>query len=1043
MVSHKTFLTLSFLVVATFLSVVTGVAGPPENLDDLYLVNSAGEVFTPRERTTAGDVNKHEGACVIAGPQDRRGSRSHFDIFSHDTIWTDWIGPLNQLHTMRWDLRATNTSDRTVSGLTLQLMPAITVKNLTGQDVDTLSELMETMDDYYDAIAPSDPDMEYALGITTDPDWCDRCEEPDEEPCPCGPSVAVTTSFTSGPSPATPTVLCPGDYIDFQVTYVGVPQLDDVWTGLDYEGTMLDFCFDARDVQDQYRDGVGINTNSEELAEKSNKPELEGVAADGVTPILLRFAAHGPGTVNFTITGDLGSNDGLGRLSEPATYDPAWYKNFGADVGTLDVATVPVVGDGDGQSPAHVAFVVLTAPPDYARPAVLEDDEYADRELTIDAEFTPSGDGDVVTGQLKIKVVRPAIMLLHGLWGSAAAWRWPFQIGDDRFTVHIGDYKESNMWPWSDNVPGKVRSDVRAAIQKLRDKNIAVTQADVFTSSMGGLLMRKYIADDSYIQDDNFGQGDIHKFISVDTPHKGSPWANELVEYDGRTLTTFGSIVQAVAPYTMQFFGVLGCVNCGAVGDLRTDSPLVTNLPATPVRCHAMVGDGGHDFLGYASALAIATPLIRELYCTARFLGLDIEDDILGTEHHDFIVTEDSQLGGLSAGLNCTTTFDFSLFGNWAIHLSYGDDEEYADKAVELIHRTLYGSAFANEFPAASKSRTSPPNTAKETRPITRGRGDEIEITSPTPGTIVTPGSTLPVTVEPTGGYVPVRTLVLSPADSDLDTNGAPFEMTLGIPDDAIGDITLLAFALDAGDVLVESDPVTVHVNVPASLTGLSVIPDEQFTFAYCPGQSLRVMGHYDDGVDREITSAALGTTYATDNPFAATVDSNGFITTYYVGSATITVTNGDQQATTDVNVIGANGDADSDADVDLTDYVSFHDCTSGPGVAFSPLACEVMDFDHDGDVDVADFAGFQLRFTGNPDCNGNGVSDSADIASRNSLDLNFNGVPDECEGVYDCNTNGIDDACDLGCDDHCATIPDCGSSEDCQTDGIPDECQL
>ena len=53
---------------------------------------------------------------------------------------------------------------------------------------------------------------------------------------------------------------------------------------------------------------------------------------------------------------------------------------------------------------------------------------------------------------------------------------------------------------------------------------------------------------------------------------------------------------------------------------------------------------------------------------------------------------------------------------------------------------------------------------------------------------------------------------------------------------------------------------------------------------------------------------------------------------------------------------------------------------------------------------------------TGFPDCNGNGVPDSDDIAQGTSQDCNENGVPDECDIAS-------------------------GTSQDCNLDGIPDEC--
>lgn len=51
-------------------------------------------------------------------------------------------------------------------------------------------------------------------------------------------------------------------------------------------------------------------------------------------------------------------------------------------------------------------------------------------------------------------------------------------------------------------------------------------------------------------------------------------------------------------------------------------------------------------------------------------------------------------------------------------------------------------------------------------------------------------------------------------------------------------------------------------------------------------------------------------------------------------------------------------------------------------------------------------------------DCNGNGIDDSADIASGFTPDCNANGIPDVCDiaagSTPDCNANGIPDPCEL-----------------------------
>ena len=63
-------------------------------------------------------------------------------------------------------------------------------------------------------------------------------------------------------------------------------------------------------------------------------------------------------------------------------------------------------------------------------------------------------------------------------------------------------------------------------------------------------------------------------------------------------------------------------------------------------------------------------------------------------------------------------------------------------------------------------------------------------------------------------------------------------------------------------------------------------------------------------------------------------------------------------------------------------------------------------------------------------DCNRNQVQDACDISASTSQDVDFSGIPDECE--LDCNTNAIQDRLDL--------IP-LGASTDCNANLVPDEC--
>lgn len=85
------------------------------------------------------------------------------------------------------------------------------------------------------------------------------------------------------------------------------------------------------------------------------------------------------------------------------------------------------------------------------------------------------------------------------------------------------------------------------------------------------------------------------------------------------------------------------------------------------------------------------------------------------------------------------------------------------------------------------------------------------------------------------------------------------------------------------------------------------------------------------------------------------------------------------------------NGDGVRDQ-VDLALFVA-----ARQGGPYTPDDVEsVFDFDQDGDVDQVDLAAFALVYE--PDCNGNGVNDLADVLSGSSPDANGNLVADECE---------------------------------------------
>lgn len=58
-------------------------------------------------------------------------------------------------------------------------------------------------------------------------------------------------------------------------------------------------------------------------------------------------------------------------------------------------------------------------------------------------------------------------------------------------------------------------------------------------------------------------------------------------------------------------------------------------------------------------------------------------------------------------------------------------------------------------------------------------------------------------------------------------------------------------------------------------------------------------------------------------------------------------------------------GDFDNDGDIDLTDFVEFQTCKSGPDTKIGLPDCQIFDLDADNDVDFTDAGVMQLLFTG------------------------------------------------------------------------------
>ncbi len=651
-------------------------------------------------------------------------------------------------------------------------------------------------------------------------------------------------------------------------------------------------------------------------------PEINNLVADGVTRLLLRVPdLPEGGDVTFRLLDDAGQpSSEIGTLSEVGSTD-------GSSEITTSAHEMP-----DG---SYTAFAVLTGPVDFV-PAAGGENAPA-RTIQVEAEYQPSSGGEVPPGTENAALYRPPVVLVHGLWSSAGTWGWEIQ-SDPRFlVVYAVDYSAAHADHFDSNVD-KPRKGVETAVRTMRMIGIAATQADVFGHSMGGILARMYAGNvhGDYIRDDNFRAGDIHKLVTVDTPHFGSPLADYLLDEDGhRTLIGWA-------------LSGLGCMECGAVNDLKPDSPAITGLPSVSLPVHAIVGKGGSDAVEMAMIQSL--PAVGRIVLTVLdFFGI-LGDVFPPAYQHDAIVGRLSQEGGLGTGSAATSVVGLNLaLPSYGIHTTVPHESYVSDIAADLLVAETDSAQFASGFGGGGPL----PNPAPAP-PDWNTRDDALAITSPAPGTTIPPGQPLTVTVEPLGDYVPTRVLVVCGQDAAVDEE-APFEVTLDIASEAIGTLTLQAYAFDANEVLAQAAPVDLSIVPNATLTALRVLPTIVTLYGYSPTQQLRVIGQFDDGVERDVTAAGLGTTYESSDTCRLTVDDDGLLNARHVGNATVQVANGSASRTVWVQIVGAPGDFDADGDVDLGDLstllAAYGACVGDE--TFNPDA----DLDGSGCVDLADLS--------------------------------------------------------------------------------------
>jgi pimeloyl-ACP methyl ester carboxylesterase len=282
----------------------------------------------------------------------------------------------------------------------------------------------------------------------------------------------------------------------------------------------------------QYAQSASITTDTDVLA--SGGTLVLGASADGVTQLLVRLPAAKAGDVfnlslqdedgNATSTGAIGGLFNLGKSPANAALT--------LSVTAVDTASGPM------------AFAAFVAPMDFSRSD--SDATLATRPVTLQVAGATQTTGT-------INIVRPPVIMIHGLWGEGTDWSGFTPLTDPNqttFYTSFADYSgyvsgitatsptyssvkltniRSNSLGFAYNA-AQVEKYIRNTIEDFKaNKNVAAVQADLVGHSMGGNVSRYLAQLADFVRGDNYGQGMVNKLITIGTPHLGSPLATDLL----------------------------------------------------------------------------------------------------------------------------------------------------------------------------------------------------------------------------------------------------------------------------------------------------------------------------------------------------------------------------------------------------------------------------------------------------------------------------------------------------------------------------------
>lgn len=357
----------------------------------------------------------------------------------------------------------------------------------------------------------------------------------------------------------------------------------------------------------QYVDGGGIAAPLSALA--SATQTVMGVSADGAAQIVVRVSGANAGDpITLTLL-DANGNPTTDTCGEGYLEALPGGGSCSSAIG----GSITITAENNGSGSA-TAFAVYHAPQDFVRPDNAVDSSARTRTVSIQVIDNGSSTTQV------IQIVRPPVVLVHGLWGSAGDWHGSngdngvFETlqSSNLFPITFANYDAPlylstsvPTYPLNNNQPLLTKWNtlgfkfiaqfvllrIRNVITNYKTVNhIAAVRADIVAHSMGGDVARTLPQVTFFLNSYNYNLGVVHKLITIGTPHQGSPLAAALLQSSNACVRQIFAANGYYAFSSVTPLPGTTTIN-GAVGDLEPTSSALSALHAgTPIIPTAMIG---------------------------------------------------------------------------------------------------------------------------------------------------------------------------------------------------------------------------------------------------------------------------------------------------------------------------------------------------------------------------------------------------------------------------------------------------------------------